>query len=346
MPVTTARPCITGDGRIELWCGACDRAAPAPVATAAAAVPAATTAIAPVVSRSTRGGLVAAVAGVAVVAGLAGALWHRGPAAVSSVSVRAAAAAGGGAGETVGAIATVGAAASVEVGVDVNADADADAAAAAGAGGTVTAGADGTVTAGGEKGGSAVPARFVVPVVEDEALDEWYPALRDWVHPVPGTDELVPVRSSRWFGARRVAVDRPECGRGHCGLDLDGERGQAVVAVAWGTVQRVQHDPSGRGGRYVRIEHPDGLHTSYFHLDRIAPGLTVGDEVEAGTPLGALGASGIHASAPHLHFALEIADHGKDHYVDPTPFLARATVLDRDPSLDAAVALGAHEPGW
>jgi murein DD-endopeptidase MepM/ murein hydrolase activator NlpD len=122
---------------------------------------------------------------------------------------------------------------------------------------------------------------------------------------------------------------REECGAGHCGVDLEGDRGQDVVAVAWGTVVRIQNDPDGRGGRYVKIEHPDFVYTSYFHLDRIARGLEVGMEVEPGTPLGELGASGIHISMPHLHFALEIVEDGELTFIDPVPFLHRAEVLPR-----------------
>ncbi len=164
------------------------------------------------------------------------------------------------------------------------------------------------------------------------------PTLRDWVHPVPGTSDLFPVRPNRLFGADRDGDDRPECGGGHCGVDLGGDRGQALVAVAWGTVSKIQREPNRRGGRYVRIEHPDFVYSSYFHLDRIAPDLAVGDEVEAGRPLGALGSSGIKVSSPHLHFGLELPGRGASVFVDPSPYLARARVIERTDELDQRVA--------
>ncbi|MCB9563399.1 MAG: M23 family metallopeptidase [Kofleriaceae bacterium] len=182
-----------------------------------------------------------------------------------------------------------------------------------------------------------------LPERDGEPLDDWFPTLAEWVHPVPGTREVVPHQASRFFGAPRDGVDRPECGRGHCGVDLEGIRGQPVVAVAWGTVARIQLDPNRRGGRYVRIEHPDFVYTTYFHLDAVARDLHVGDEVEPGTPLGLLGRSGIKVSLPHLHFALEIPDAGSTeqvHFIDPSPFLARAQVLPRD-----AVATPPSDPG-
>ena len=178
-----------------------------------------------------------------------------------------------------------------------------------------------------------------VPVVDGEPLDERYPTLRDWAHPVTGTDEKVPVRSTRCFGAHRDGVDREECGSGHCGVDLAGPRGQPLVAVAWGTVVRVEHSwmgRDGRSGRYVRIEHPDGVYTSYMHMDDIAPGLEVGDEVEPGQMVGWLGKSGIVRGEHHLHFALEVPGRDKDRpqFIDPAPFLHRARVVpapDRRP---------------
>jgi len=169
-----------------------------------------------------------------------------------------------------------------------------------------------------------------IPERNGEPLDELLPTLLYWVHPVPGSPDIVPNRESRRFGSHRnMGSVRDECGGGHCGVDLEGERGQPVVAVAWGTVVRIQNDPDGRGGRYVKVEHPDFVYTSYFHLDRIARGLEVGMEVEPGTPLGTLGASGIHISMPHLHFALEVVERGELRFIDPVPFLHRAEVLDR-----------------
>lgn len=168
-----------------------------------------------------------------------------------------------------------------------------------------------------------------IPERDGEPLDEWLPTLRDWVHPVPGSPEIVPRRASRMFGAHRDG-DRPHrCGGGHCGVDLDGERGQPVVAVAWGTVLRINREADSLGGRYVRIEHPDFVHTTYFHLDLIAPDLKVGDEVMPGQALGTIGSTGIRVSVPHLHFSLEILEENTRIFIDPAPFLARAQVLGR-----------------
>lgn len=177
---------------------------------------------------------------------------------------------------------------------------------------------------------------YLVPVVDGVPLDEIYPSLLDWIHPVADTDRLLPPQSTAHFGAGRPGIDRSECGRGHCGIDLGGPIGRSVVAVGDGVVLRIERSENGRdgrSGRYVRIEHSDGTLTAYMHLDAIEDGLEVGDRVDGGQQIGTLGATGIHTAAPHVHFALEVpdvpgthGDHSDTTYVDPAPFLARASI--------------------
>jgi hypothetical protein len=187
-------------------------------------------------------------------------------------------------------------------------------------------------------------ARFPVPVRAGSRLDEMFPSLRAWTHPVTAAPELMPEQSSRRFGAHRDGIERRECGEGHCGVDLDGPRGRPIVSVAAGTVVRVELSElglDGRSGRYVRIEHDDGALTSYMHMDDVAP-VHVGDRVTAGQYLGTLGATAVFSAPPHLHFALEVPDrpgeHGDitdTHFVDPAPFLVRATIADPPPTVAA-----------
>jgi hypothetical protein len=180
-----------------------------------------------------------------------------------------------------------------------------------------------------------IEARYEVPMRGPMRLDEVFPSLRAWTHPVTGSAELMPEQVSRHFGAHREGIDRPECGEGHCGIDLDGPRGRPIVAVAPGTVVRVELSElglDGRSGRYVRIEHEDGTLTSYMHMDKVAD-VHVGDGVTAGQYLGTLGATAVFSSPPHLHFSLEVparpglhGDITDTHYVDPAPFLVRSTI--------------------
>lgn len=179
-------------------------------------------------------------------------------------------------------------------------------------------------------------AQFPIQKLHGTPLDELYPSLDGWIHPVVASDLVLAEVDSGMFGAERDGVMRRECGRGHCGLDLSGPIGRPIVAVAKGVVVHVERSElgrDGRSGRYVRIEHPDGAMTSYMHLNRIRRGIDVGTRVDAGDQIGTLGATGVVSAAPHLHFALEIpnvpgthGDHVNLRYFDPAPFLARATI--------------------
>ena len=183
---------------------------------------------------------------------------------------------------------------------------------------------------------TALEAQHQVPITAGVPLDATFTSLRGWVHPVTRTSELLPEQASRLFGAQRIGIERRECRAGQCGVDLDGPRGRAVVAVAGGTVVRVElHELGldGRSGRYVRIEHEDGTLTSYMHLDRVLDSLEVGGHVEAGQLIGTLGATAVYSAPPHLHFSLEVPNHPGQHgdnldthYVDPAPFLVRAAI--------------------
>jgi len=187
-----------------------------------------------------------------------------------------------------------------------------------------------------------IEARFEVPVRRGARLDEMFPSLRAWTHPVTGTSELMPEQSSRQFGSAREGIERPECREGHCGVDLDGPRGRPIVAVAAGTIVRVELNElglDGRSGRYVRIEHDDGTLTSYMHMDQVAE-VRVGDRVAGGQYVGTLGATAVFSAPPHLHFALEVPDHPgthgditDTHFVDPAPFLVRSTIAPTPPAV-------------
>jgi len=196
---------------------------------------------------------------------------------------------------------------------------------------------------------TALEARYAVPLRGHDRLDESFPSLRAWIHPVTGTAELMPEQGSRHFGSQRLGIERAECGEGHCGVDLDGPRGRPIVAVAAGTVVRIELSElglDGRSGRYVRIEHDDGTLTAYMHMDDVAE-LRIGERVTAGQYLGTLGATAVFNSAPHLHFSLEVPQRPGQHgditdtrYVDPAPFLVRATIAAPSPAVAARRAHG------
>lgn len=83
----------------------------------------------------------------------------------------------------------------------------------------------------------------------------------------------------------------------HDGLDLDGQVGDTVVAATRGVVALV--DTFELAGNMVYINHGAGLVTAYFHLSKQL--VSEGDTVEAGTPIGLVGATG-RVTGPHLHW--------------------------------------------
>ncbi len=85
----------------------------------------------------------------------------------------------------------------------------------------------------------------------------------------------------------------------HMGLDLDGEPGDTVVAVTRGVVALV--DEFLLAGNIVYLNHGGGLLSGYFHLSEQL--VAAGDTVEAGTPIGRVGATG-RVTGPHLHWVV------------------------------------------
>jgi murein DD-endopeptidase MepM/ murein hydrolase activator NlpD len=90
--------------------------------------------------------------------------------------------------------------------------------------------------------------------------------------------------------------------RPHLGLDLDGNRGDAISAAAAGRVLIADNSSlHANFGNVVLLDHGGGYQTLYAHLDKIQ--LRAGDYIAAGTQLGTVGSSG-KTTGPHLHFEL------------------------------------------
>lgn len=103
--------------------------------------------------------------------------------------------------------------------------------------------------------------------------------------------------------------------RPHQGLDFAAQPGTTVQAVQKGRVL-ITDDTSlhERYGKVVLIDHGYGYQTLYAHLDGFY--VVAGQTVEAGQPVGKMGATG-RVTGPHLHFELLL--HGKQQ--DPAPYL-------------------------
>ena len=98
----------------------------------------------------------------------------------------------------------------------------------------------------------------------------------------------------------------------HAGMDIDGERGDMVVAPANGVVTEAGW--KGGYGQMVEIDHGNGLKTRYGHLSRI--GVNAGDTLTRGQVLGQVGSTG-RSTGPHLHYELRL----NDRPINPRRFL-------------------------
>ena len=91
-------------------------------------------------------------------------------------------------------------------------------------------------------------------------------------------------------------------GRPHNGMDIGAPTGTEVRAGADGTVVRVDYNGLYyQYGRYVLIDHGNGLSTLYAHLSGATA--KAGDTVKKGSLIGYVGNTGF-ATGPHLHFGL------------------------------------------
>ncbi len=101
----------------------------------------------------------------------------------------------------------------------------------------------------------------------------------------------------------------------HKGIDFGAPIGTPVYATGNGVVT---HSGPGTGyGRYIEIDHGNGLTTRYGHLS--ATYVNVGDTVSANQNIGASGNEG-RSTGPHLHY--EVRQNGQA--VNPQTYLALA----------------------
>ena len=101
------------------------------------------------------------------------------------------------------------------------------------------------------------------------------------------------------FGAKRVFNGRPRSR--HNGVDLAASAGAPVIAPAPARVALA--DELYFSGGTIILDHGGGLFTTYFHLSRLD--VKAGDRLDAGAPLGAVGATG-RATGPHLHWGARL----------------------------------------
>ncbi len=91
----------------------------------------------------------------------------------------------------------------------------------------------------------------------------------------------------------------------HNGVDFRASRGTPIKAALGGIVQGTGNTDAQPGcysyGKWVLIQHPNGLSTLYGHMDLIK--VTSGQQVSTGEIIGYSGQTG-YATGPHLHLTL------------------------------------------
>lgn len=110
-------------------------------------------------------------------------------------------------------------------------------------------------------------------------------------------DMIAPIngRVTSKFGQRVNPILQTE--ETHTGIDIDGQAGDPVLAVADGTVEEVGNDSE--EGLYVRIRHSPEVETVYAHAAEIL--VKQGQQVHKGDMIAKVGSSGL-ATGSHLHF--------------------------------------------
>lgn len=134
------------------------------------------------------------------------------------------------------------------------------------------------------------------------------PRYAGYVAPAPVDGMVFPVARSKWFSVINFTDDwhdprmrwngeRWELIGVHEGNDIFAEPGTPIVAVLGGQVENLGW--TFYSGWRVGVRGDDGRYWFYAHMRRFAPGLSVGDRVEAGTVLGEVGNTGYGAVPGH-----------------------------------------------
>ena len=109
-------------------------------------------------------------------------------------------------------------------------------------------------------------------------------------------------RISGRFGNQRIYNGTPKSA--HSGMDIAAPNATPVKAPAAGVVTFAAPDLYLTGGTLL-LDHGHGVSSNFLHLSRLD--VEVGDRVEQGQVIGAVGATG-RATGPHLHWGMSWFD--------------------------------------
>ncbi|MEO1038537.1 MAG: M23 family metallopeptidase [Pseudomonadota bacterium] len=109
------------------------------------------------------------------------------------------------------------------------------------------------------------------------------------------------------YGSQRFYNGEPR--RPHYGIDVAAPNGTPVTAPAGGVVTLAEPDMYWEGG-LIFIDHGQGFTSAFLHLSEVI--VEVGDVVEQGQSIGAVGAGG-RSTGAHLDWRIK----WRDRYIDP-----------------------------
>lgn len=132
-------------------------------------------------------------------------------------------------------------------------------------------------------------------------------ARADWLMQIDGGFRWPALgRISGVYGSQRFYNGTP--GNPHYGVDIAVPTGTPVLAPAAGRVTLAEPDLFYSGGTVI-LDHGYGLSSSFLHLSRVD--VAVGEELQPGDRLGAVGATG-RATGPHLDWRMSWLDRRVD----------------------------------
>jgi murein DD-endopeptidase MepM/ murein hydrolase activator NlpD len=142
------------------------------------------------------------------------------------------------------------------------------------------------------------------------------PVVQPIATPVNDNDFVYPLSTPTQVGSPFGWRIHPISGskRLHSGMDFTAPEGAPVLAATNGKV--ISAGVMGGYGKTVVIEQAGRIQTRYAHLSQIS--VQAGQELAAGTPIGAVGSTG-RSTGPHLHF--EVLTFTPDGWIaiDPAP---------------------------
>lgn len=146
---------------------------------------------------------------------------------------------------------------------------------------------------------AALEEDLVAPAQTEAVRVERTPSAR-----VQALDLAWPIRADHRVSSQFGDRLHPTLGvrRHHNGIDLAATTGTNIYAPADGVIVGIDENPV--SGRFVTLDHGDGVQTVYAHLHGV-PAVPLGTPVRRGQRFASVGNTG-RSTGPHLHYMLTL----------------------------------------